>query len=274
LRLRLRDLPVPLYGAAEAQWKGLLREYVLRGFGDHVQVYGPDEVGRAGHALDVLTAAVQGIDPETLDASPGQRVDIEVTSASVTAEDFAILQGVLDDAIRLSHAGELLVLPPLPEVVALRNWFCDQAMAQSAGSAPSPWRLRADGPEASQSAVTWDKSLEPGLDRCWLMGDEHNRIAAASPRALGLLGWSEEQLVGQRILTVIPPAFREAHLAAFTRNVVEGVGRILGTPVSLSVLTADGTELPITLTLTRHVAHQGRVVFLAVIEPWTVHSDA
>jgi PAS domain S-box-containing protein len=266
VRVSLLNLPVPLYLAAEAQWKGFLREYVLRGLGDVAQTYGPDEIARAARALDELSAAVEGLDTRSL-ALSGQRWDLEWRSSTVTAEDFGLLQGVLDDAIRLSHAGELLTLAPLPEVVALRNWFCDQAMHQAAGGQPSPWQLRGEGPEPPTSRVTWDTVIQPGSETAWLVGDDHNRIVAASPGALSLLGWTEPQLVGQRLLTVIPPAHREAHLAAFTRSVVEGVGRILGTPVRLPALRADGSEVPIILTLTRHDAHGGRTVFLGRMEP-------
>jgi PAS domain S-box-containing protein len=267
LRLRFVGVPLSLYAAAEAQWKGLLREYVLRGLGEHTQVYGPVEVDRAGKALDVLSTAVLQLEPEAIQPVPGlHRVDVWVHSDSITADDFALLQGVLDDAIRLSHAGELLVLPPLPEVIALRNWFCDEAMTQSAGSSPSPWQLHGDGPEVQPAQVSWDPGITSELDGAWLMGDEHNRIVAASAEALTMLGWSD-QLIGQRLLTVIPPAYREAHLAAFTRSVVTGVGRILGTPLRLPALKADGSEMLITLRLTRHRAHGGHTVFLAVMEP-------
>jgi PAS domain S-box-containing protein len=265
LRVRLLQFPVPLYVAAEAQWKGLLREYVLRGFGDFTQTYGPGEVARAGQALDALSTTVESVDPSSF--LSGQRCDVEWHSSTVTAEDFGLLQGVLDDAIRLSHAGELLILAPLPEVVALRNWFCDQVMQQAAGGQVSPWQLRGDGPEPPHTRVTWDTSIQPSPETAWLVGDDHNRIVGASPAALALLGWTDDQLVGQRLLTVIPPAHREAHLAAFTRSVVEGVGRILGTPLRLPALRADGSEVPIILTLTRHDAHAGRTVFLARMEP-------
>jgi PAS domain S-box-containing protein len=268
-RVALLNLPVSLYLAAEAQWKCFLREYVLRGLGDFTQTYGPEEVARAGRALDTLSIAVGDLGSSTLDPSVAQRGDVEWHSSTVTAEDFGLLQGVLDDAIRLSHAGELLMLAPLPEVVALRNWFCQEAMQQAAGGQPSPWHLRGEGPEPPTSGVTWDPSIQPGPETAWLVGDDHNRIVAASPQALSLLGWTEAELVGQRLLTVIPPAHREAHLAAFTRSVVEGGGRILGTPVRLPALKADGSEVPIILTLTRHDANAGRTVFLGRMEPLT-----
>jgi PAS domain S-box-containing protein len=215
----------------------------------------------------VLTAAVLARDPDALRAPAQERSDVEVHSDVVTVGDFAMLQGVLENAAELSRSGELLMLPSLPEVVALRNWFCDQAVTQAAGSPAAPWRLRAEGPEPGSPPVAWDRGIEPGAGVCWLIGDDHNRIVAASGQASTLLGWSEEQLVGQRLLVVIPPAYREAHLAAFTRSVVDGGGRILGQPVRLAALRADGSEVPITLTLTRHQASEGRTVYLGVIEP-------
>jgi PAS domain S-box-containing protein len=267
LRVRLVDFPVSLYVAAEMQWRGMLREYVLRGFGGFPQAYGPDEASRAAAAIDALTAAVLARDPDALHAPAHERTEIDLDSNVVTVGDFAMLQGVLENAAELSRHGELLVLPPLPEVVALRNWFCDQAVAQAAGSPPAPWRLRADGPEPEPAPVTWDRTIEPAAGVCWLIGDDRNRIVAASGPASALLGWYEERLVGQRLRAVIPPAYREAHLAAFTRSVVDGGGHILGQPVTLAALRADGSEVPITLTLTRHRASEGRTVYLGVIEP-------
>jgi PAS domain S-box-containing protein len=270
LHVRLRSFPVSLYDAAEAQWKGLLREYVLRSFGGAAQAYGPDEVGRAGLALDVLTAAVPSTDPDPSSLPVAHQADVEVHSSAVTAGDYAMLQGVLEDAARLSRAGELLILAPLPEVVALRNWFCDQAVGQAAGATAVPWQLRGAGPEPVPPPVAWDHSIEPGPDVCWLVGDDHNTIVAASPAASALLGWPEGKLVGQRLLAVIPPAYREAHLAGFTRAVVAGGGRLLGRPVDLPALRDDGSEVLVTLTLTRHAAKAGRAIYLGVLEPHPV----
>jgi PAS domain S-box-containing protein len=261
--VRLLNVPLQLLEAAEIQWQGLLREYLLRGFGGGVQAYGPPEVERAGRALDAVMQSVR-----RLPGTAGEYADVTVDLTAANAADFALLQSVLDDAARLATSGELLLLPSLPEVRALRNWFCAEALAQAAGAPPTRWELRHEVAEGAPStAADWDPSIVPADDSCWLLGDDRNRIVAASRPALDLLGWTEEQLVGQRVLAVIPPTYREAHLAAFTRNVVDGRSRILGQRVGLSALTADGRELPITLTLTKHRSTGGRAMFLGVIEP-------
>ena len=259
------DMPVALYVAAEVQWTALLREYVPRGFGGAGQAYGPAEVTRAGAALEAVTAVVLHVEALSGIGNSG-RADVEVDLAGLTPGDFGILQAVLDDAVQLSRNQELLVLPPLPEVIALRNWFCGEAIAQASGATPSPWKLRSDGAHADSGPAVWDPAIEPDSG-AWLIGDDRNRIVAVSGPALELLGWSEQQLVGQRLLAVIPPDYREAHLAGFTRNVVEGSGRLLGIPLDLPALRTDGAEVPVTLTLTRHRAGAGRTVFLGVLQP-------
>ena len=265
-RFRLVELPVPLFVAAEGLWKGLLREYLLRGLGGAAQAYGPAEVSRAGLALDAVSAAIQ---PLTVARKPPARTGVKIASGAATPADFAVLQAVLDDAVRLSRAGGLLSLPPLPEIIGLRNWICDEAIRQASGAPPMPWQLPAGGSDSDVAAAKWSAAIEPTADACWLIGDDHNRIVAASDPMLEMLGWAEHQLVGQRLLAVIPPEYREAHLASFTRTVVDGRGRLLGIPLDLFALASDGSSVPVTLTLTRHSAAAGRTVFLGVMTPRT-----
>lgn len=245
--------------AGSQQWAAMLREYALRGYGGHAQPYSQDEIAQAGQALAAVENAARG--------AGGLVVDVVVELGPDTVRGLSMLQGVLDDCRQLIKQGELLVLPPLPEIVALRNWICEQAAEQAAGGPPSPWRLESpkDDP-ADTAAAQWDHSLVPPADSAWLVGDDHNRIVAASPAALALLGWTAEELLGQRLLVVIPPALREAHIAGFTRSVLSGGGDLLGQPLSLPALSRGGREIMITLTLTRHAARAGRHVYLARLD--------
>ena len=57
--------------------------------------------------------------------------------------------------------GELLIHPGLPEVVAVRDWACEQVTAQLAGTAPAPW------PGADQERFTTAVHERVGRDgRC------------------------------------------------------------------------------------------------------------
>jgi len=261
----LRDLPVALFEASSPQWGDMLRDYLFRGLGGADQPFGVDDVGRSVAALDLLrrsVAAARAAEPAA------DRLVVEVTLVRASSSDFAILQGALDHARQLAVAGEMLALPSLPEVVVFRDWFCDEVLGQSAGAPPMPWEFvpRIDAPVEVELAE-WDISIAPPDVEPWLVADDHHRIIGASSAAIALLGWSRGGLVGQRLLAVVPDRLRELHVAGFTRGVVNGEHRLLGVPLSLPALRRDGTEVAITLTLSRHAARRGRAVYLGRIEP-------
>jgi PAS domain S-box-containing protein len=127
--------------------------------------------------------------------------------------------------------------------------------AQLAGAAPSAWEFEsALRVSASPSPVELPDGIERPADVAWIVGDEHNRIVGASPAVLDLLGWPDGELIGQRLLVVIPPHLRERHVAGFTRSVVSGDDRLLDVPLELPALHRDGREIPIVLTLSRHTS--------------------
>ena len=265
LLVALRNLPVALFEASSHQWGDLLRDYLFRGLGGADQPYGVDDIGRSVAALDLVRRSVAA----ARSAAPAaERLDVDVNVLRASSSDFAILQGALDHARQLAVAGEMLAPPALPEVVIFRDWFCDEVLDQSAGAVPRPWEFvpRIDAPVEVELAE-WDPAIAPGDTEPWLVADDHHRIIGASTAALELLGWSRGGLVGQRLLAVIPDRFRELHVAGFTRSVVTGEHRLLGVALSLPALARDGTEIPITLTLTRHPAKRGRLVYLGRLQP-------
>jgi PAS domain S-box-containing protein len=260
IELTLESFPVTLFAAADEQWAGMLREYELRSFGTAQQTYGADDIAQAARALRTVNAAlVAHARPAGLAALP-DRVRLPLTVGGRSPGDFATLQAVLEDARRLAVAGQLLVLPTLPEVAALRDWLCEEVAAQLAGAPPTPWEFEAAlRVKRPVGPAELDDGIVPSTDVAWIVGDEHNRIVAASPAAYALLGWSDGELVGQRLLVVIPPHLRERHVAGFTRSVVTGDERLLGVPLELPALARDGREIPIVLTLTRHASGAGNV---------------
>ena len=252
----LEQFPSLLFTAAQEQWESLLREYSLRGIGGTQQSFDHAEINTGRAALNVVADAV-------LDQAGASTLSLTVDQPG----DFAVLQAVLHDARRLSMSGELLSVPTLPELAALRNWLCEEVPNQAAGARPTPWvaGLIHDDPDGPP-APEWDPAIVPAQDVAWVLGDDHNRIVAASDAARDLLGWTAE-LTGQRLLAIIPPEMREAHIAGFIRSVVSGVAPLLGTPLPLPALRADGTQVPIWLTLTRHGARRGRHVYLGLLQP-------
>ena len=107
-----------------------------------------------------------------------------------------------------------------------------------------------------------------------MAADDANRILAASPAALRLLGWTLDELVGRRIVSVIPQRFREAHIAAFTLHLLTDSTTILDRTVAVPALHRDGSEVPIDLVVRRETAGGGRAVFVATMHPASDTSDA
>lgn len=257
----LHGMPVRMFQAWEEQADALLREYVL--VADSGRPFTPADVAAARLAALHVSALVEDA------AARGEAVadiDVEV-GGEIQDGTFAALQAVLDDATSLAQSGELLVLPSLPELAALRNWMCDEVQTQVGGGAASRWQLDAIGAMPDAPFAQWAGVADLPVDASWLVGDDHNRIIAAGPAALRLLGWAADDLIGQRILVVIPPHLREAHVAAFSHGAVTGEYRLLGQPLAVDAWTKDGRAVPITLTLERHSARAGRTVFVAWLEP-------
>ena len=263
----LAAFPVALFRAFDEQSAGLLREYTLTLLGGSDQPFDLDDVARVQGAKAAVTAGLDSTLAGLGIAGAAEAKALDVRLDCRDAAAFGLLQGVLDHANVLARMGELLVLPALPEVAALRNWMCDQVITQSSGARAVGWRLP-DGPMEMPGGplAVWDGLSGLPLDQAWLVGDDSNRIIGASPPALELLGWKADELIGERIVAVIPTRLRELHVAAFTRGVLTGHYSLLDQPLPLSAQTRDGREVDITLTLHQHKAARGRTVFLAHLD--------
>jgi len=282
----LLDLPVALWLAAHQHHDAALRELVLyRGqrAADTDDAWAWYDAADRGHtalgtAVDraVVAALAAGAavvhlpdgHPSPLPALPGAvRAEVLVEPALPTA--LAALAEALDDADRLAAAGELLLHPALPEVVALRDWCCHQVIAQAGGATPSPWTPHADDHPADRSdqpLPAWDDSPVREAPGAVVAVDDRNRVVALSWSAEQLVGWSEGDLVGRRVVTLIPPRLREAHVAGFTRHQTTGQAHVLGVEVTLPVLHAGGHEVDCRFLIER-VRIAGRSVYLAALEP-------
>ncbi len=195
---------------------------------------------------------------------------LQVQRADVDA--FAVLQDALDEAERLARADRLLVRPGLPEVVAVRDWACEQVIAQVAGSPPQPWP-GADDDRFSQEVVPsaapagWDDTAVRQAGVSAIAVDEANRVVAVSRPLADLLGWEVGDLVGRRVVAIVPPRFREAHVAGFSRHLSTGDARAIGVDLELPVLRADGTEVDCRFLIESTPTPGGRVVYVAWISP-------
>ncbi len=87
---------------------------------------------------------------------------------------------------------------------------------------------------------------------------------AASPSALALLGYAEAaDLVGNRLISIIPLRFHQAHIAGFTLHLVNGRSPLIGNRVTVPVSRADGSEVDLALQIESVALPHGRRVFTA-----------
>ncbi|MDQ3757183.1 MAG: PAS domain S-box protein [Actinomycetota bacterium] len=283
----LQSMPATLWLSARQHHDGILRELVYH-LAEHPEV----EVDMAAvdsarstisttlvGALDDAAQRGQAKPPVSLGhPSPlpwvPPSLDLRLRVEPQASRTFAALQDALDTAEALAVDGALLTRPGLPEIVAVRDWACEQVIAQLRGAPPQPWpgtaqeRFETTVHDRSQAPIAdWDASVVVDATSPVIAGDDANRIIAVSRPLADLLGWEVDDLVGRRVVTVVPPSLREAHVAGFTRHLATGEGHVIGIPTVLPVLTRSGVEIPCHFLLEQAPATAGRSVYLAWISP-------
>jgi PAS domain S-box-containing protein len=117
-------------------------------------------------------------------------------------------------------------------------------------------------------AAGWDSATVAEAATPRIAADELNRIVAVSPSAVELLGYDDaSQLLDQRIVSIIPERFRQAHIAGFTLYLLVARAPLVGKPVAVQALRADGTEVDVELLVTSERTGDGREVFMADLRP-------
>jgi PAS domain S-box-containing protein len=91
-----------------------------------------------------------------------------------------------------------------------------------------------------------------GFTDAVIVADDAGRISYANRAVEQLLGWSQQDLLGQPLTVIMPARYHDAHHEGFRRFVTTRRARIIGKPVQLVALHRDGTELDVELTLSAH----------------------
>ncbi|WP_225753126.1 ATP-binding protein [Actinotalea sp. Marseille-Q4924] len=282
----LLDLPVALWEAARRHEEAALREMALF-HGERLPeafdawdwfdaaMTAHSEIDRAVehevHEQRRIAAELTG--PRARPALPG----IETVTVPVPLEDdlpdrLVQLLRTLEEAEWRAAGGQLLIRPALREVVALRDWRCEQIIAQARGGTPRAWpEVLADDDAArphgrrvreAVPAPDWDAAVVRLSTAPVVAVDDHDRVLAVSGSAAARFGWEPAELEGRRVVSLVPPRLRDAHVAAFTRHQVAGRGTVIERDFVLPVLRGDGGEAPCRVRL-EVTKVSGRTVFLA-----------
>jgi PAS domain S-box-containing protein len=261
-QIQLAEIPPALYWAGQRHRDALLRECRL-----HVLSHG-DLFGLSAGTLveaeglhNLITEVVTD-QLASLTSDEPATVTILVPPACVAA--VVHLTDVLEIANERARAGDFLTRPALPEIRNFRAWVLSQISSQLAGAPPIAWQpdLQPAG-RPGAAAVPWDVRVLESTDTGMLVASDENVIIAANEAACDLLGWTSAELVGQRIINIVPPELRQRHVIGFTNFLLTGESQIVGSPVQVQALHHDGHTLPVTLVIHVEQVPLGQAVFVA-----------
>ena len=274
VHVRLRHVPLLMHVAWQEHAAALLREFLLHSFGSGHDILA--EHAQASEAMSLLHAQLPvpelGAEPQALMAAaiePHVSVDSAVLEVPLaTVAHFATLDQLLNRGIDEARAGHFLCPPTQPEIEEMRRWLCAEVARQAAGDPTAiPWVAR--------SEVSFDLAGPPSVfagladtDEPLVATDENSVVVAVSAAALRLLGYDGvDDLVGKRVLAVVPERFRQAHVAGVTLNATNGRDVLLDVPVQVPMVRVDGSEVDVELTVTTQSFDHGRRAFVARFRP-------
>ena len=92
--------------------------------------------------------------------------------------------------------------------------------------------------------------LDAALDAV-VVTDANGTVKEWSPQAEHVFGWSRGEILDRRVVdTVIPPEYRQSHLASLERFARTGTDKFLNRRLERIALRKDGTRFPVEVTVT------------------------
>ena len=272
----LQNMPLLLHAAWQEHAEALLREYLLASLDSD----GDDPIQMHAEATDAIAVLEEYVPRAAVDLSPddlmGDAIEphvsatvIEVPVPAARCSHFETLDRAIQAALDLSEEGLVLTPPTQPEVQAFRRWLCRQVLRAGRRAARrSPGRCRATRRSAPRRSSAGTSRRSRGPTTRVIAADQASQILALSPEAARILGYDDPaELLGQRIVSIIPERYRQAHVAGFTMYLLVGRQPLLGNAVVVPALRRDGSEVMVELLVRDHGIGDGRSVLLADIRP-------
>jgi PAS domain S-box-containing protein len=140
-----------------------------------------------------------------------------------------------------------------------RSWTVDeQNFAISAGNLIIVALAEEERRRALASLVESETRARLVVDTahdCFIGIDSADRIVAWNAQSERTFGWTRTEAIGQTLAdTIIPPAFREAHLNGMRRFQQTGEAPVLNQRLELTALHRSGREFPVELTISSQCA--------------------
>lgn len=278
VEVELLSMPLLLHTAWQEHVEALLRELLLASL-DEEDLEDFDSIAMHAEATDALAVLAEHVPSVEIGPDPSElmqdvtepnisspRVVVPVPRESVA--NFDTLERAVVAALELSASGGTLTPPTQPELQQFRTWLCQQVRRQASGLDPEPWTVDDSSPAPARVALSWDPAVVFAAATGRVAADESNRIIAVSPAAAELLGYDDPwDLVGLRLLAMIPERYHQAHVAGFTLMQLTGRSPLLGATVQVPARRADGSEVLVSLLVRVERGEDGRPVFVAELEP-------
>ncbi|MCV2395473.1 PAS domain S-box protein [Actinotalea sp. M2MS4P-6] len=136
-----------------------------------------------------------------------------------------------------------------PVELSLATWFLDDRRYYTG--------IIRDISERKQAEQKFRSVTESAIDAI-ISADHNGVIITWNSAATRILGYSEEEAVGQRLELVIPERYHDLHRAGMARFTATGEPHVIGTTVELSACTKSGDEIPIELSLSTWTVREDR----------------
>lgn len=119
------------------------------------------------------------------------------------------------------------------------------------------------------------RAVTSSVNDAIVAADAQSRIVFVNPAAVRLFGRPEDELVGSSLTTLMPERYREAHHAGLAHLLATDEPRLVGrATVELEALRADGSEVPIELSLGQWTEDDGTRWFTGVVRDISERREA
>ena len=136
-----------------------------------------------------------------------------------------------------------------PVELSLATWFLDDTRYYTG--------IIRDISERKQAEQKFRSVTESAIDAI-ISADHTGCIISWNKAATNILGYTEEEAVGERLELIIPDRFHDAHRNGMARFAETGDAHAIGKTVELAARTKSGEEVPIELSLSTWTVREER----------------